>query len=217
MRTQLLIKLSKFKYWLNLQTLKFGKHKEYQKYLDVQLKRTLSKKTKSPNLRMYLLTEALLENTDISSDSHVLCIGCRNTYEVDLFKEKGFSEVKGIDLYSEDPNILVMDMHNMSFKDNSFDVVYSSHSFEHSYDPYKVVKEIVRILKPGGFVAIEVPVDYETGNSDLLDVGNSEELINLFTPHVKNVYFKEKRQPKTTRNQAGTSIVRVIFSINKNN
>lgn len=41
--------------------------------------------------------------------------------------------------------------------DSSFDVVTIFHTIEHLPDPMKVLKELHRILKPGGFVFLETP------------------------------------------------------------
>jgi len=46
------------------------------------------------------------------------------------------------------------------FDDNSFDVVYSKSVLEHFYHPENLVKEIYRVLKPGGLVISMVP-DWE--------------------------------------------------------
>jgi SAM-dependent methyltransferase len=43
------------------------------------------------------------------------------------------------------------------FPDASFDIVYSSNVLEHVNEPPKVVAEIVRVLKPGGYAQIVVP------------------------------------------------------------
>ncbi len=43
------------------------------------------------------------------------------------------------------------DAHNLPFDDNSFDIVWSDAVLEHVYDPWKVVQEIKRVLKPNGF------------------------------------------------------------------
>ena len=43
------------------------------------------------------------------------------------------------------------------FKDNSFDVVILSAVLEHLYNPDEVIKEIARILHPGGALYVDVP------------------------------------------------------------
>lgn len=52
------------------------------------------------------------------------------------------------------------DITNLSFPDNSFDFIYCSHILEHVPDENKAMKELYRVLKPGGFSIIDVPIDY---------------------------------------------------------
>jgi SAM-dependent methyltransferase len=46
---------------------------------------------------------------------------------------------------------------NLPFSDESFDVVYSNNVLEHTTNPAQVLREAVRVLKPGGTLYIEVP------------------------------------------------------------
>ncbi len=43
------------------------------------------------------------------------------------------------------------------FKDNEFDEVYCSHVLEHLREPFKVMKEMHRILKDSGILILKVP------------------------------------------------------------
>ena len=51
----------------------------------------------------------------------------------------------------------VGDINNLSFKDNSYDVVICSEVLEHVEDPEIALKELVRVLKTGGKLAVSVP------------------------------------------------------------
>ncbi len=43
------------------------------------------------------------------------------------------------------------------FKDNEFDYILASHVLEHLDRPFEIMKEIYRILKPGGTAHVKVP------------------------------------------------------------
>jgi SAM-dependent methyltransferase len=46
---------------------------------------------------------------------------------------------------------------NLPFKDNIFDFIFSLEVIEHIRDDLSVMKELCRVLKPGGFLIITVP------------------------------------------------------------
>ena len=52
---------------------------------------------------------------------------------------------------------VVADAHNIPFEDNCFDSIICNAVLEHVPNPQCVVDEFVRVLKPGGFVYVEVP------------------------------------------------------------
>jgi SAM-dependent methyltransferase len=50
-----------------------------------------------------------------------------------------------------------MDIHEIPFSENAFDVVLCNHVLEHVRDDIKAMNEIYRVLKPGGFAILQVP------------------------------------------------------------
>lgn len=50
-----------------------------------------------------------------------------------------------------------MDIHEMPFDDNRFDVAFCNHVMEHVADDIQSMKEIHRVLKPGGWAIIQIP------------------------------------------------------------
>jgi SAM-dependent methyltransferase len=195
-----------------------GQNSQYRRYLKIQFTRTFSKKFCHPGLRTQLLIDKLFDVGHPAKDAVVLCIGCRNTHEIDYFQHHGLVQVVGIDVYSESTRIQVMDMHHLTFPENSFDIIYSSHSLEHAYDPEQVARGIVRVAKPGALVAIEVPVKYAVqgeDRADLVDFENLDKLQAFFAPSIERVLWSEELAPHTLRNDMGISVVRTVFSIHK--
>lgn len=53
-----------------------------------------------------------------------------------------------------------LDVHEMPFEDNSYDVVLCSHVMEHVADDHKAMSEIYRVLNKGGFTILQIPLFY---------------------------------------------------------
>lgn len=52
---------------------------------------------------------------------------------------------------------IIADGHLLPFKDDTFDAVISEAVLEHVHSPNRVISEIYRILKPGGYICVAVP------------------------------------------------------------
>ena len=50
-----------------------------------------------------------------------------------------------------------MDIHEIPFPENTFDVILCNHVLEHVNDDIKAMKEINRVLKPGGYALMQIP------------------------------------------------------------
>jgi hypothetical protein len=50
-----------------------------------------------------------------------------------------------------------MDIHQMPFENNTFDVLFCNHVLEHVADDYQAIREIHRVLKPNGWAILQVP------------------------------------------------------------
>jgi SAM-dependent methyltransferase len=49
----------------------------------------------------------------------------------------------------------------LPYKNEVFDIVHAHHVFEHLEDPFIAAKEVLRVLKPGGLLFIEVPNQFD--------------------------------------------------------
>jgi SAM-dependent methyltransferase len=200
-------------HWLTLRRLGSDRPREYRKYLTVQLRRTLSKRENDPGAGAVMLINRVADENP--GDGAVLCVGCRNGLELDRFRARGFEDVIGIDLFSQRPDILVMDMHDLTFPDDSFDVVYASHALEHSYDVGRVVREVVRVARVGAVVGVEVPVRVQASAADRVVFSGLDELRRVFEPYIADELLAEEQPPHSATNEQGTEIARLVFRLRK--
>ncbi len=195
---------------------------KYRFYLKAQIDRTLLKYPTSHIMesevnKKKFLVDLLSRQIDLKFIEHALVIGCRNEQELDLLEEYGVKKVTGIDLISFDPRVIKMDMHKMSFKENTFDVIYASHVIEHSFEYRKVFSEMYRVAKDNCTVLIEVPINFSINNADRVDFKSAENMLSEFKKigEIKNIHIKENKKVGDLENFDGTEIARVIFSIKK--
>ncbi|MEW6040507.1 MAG: methyltransferase domain-containing protein [Elusimicrobiota bacterium] len=66
--------------------------------------------------------------------------------------------VEGVTRGSVKNGIRCEDLTNLTFSENSFDIVITQDVLEHVSDPWKTFREIARVLKPGGQHIFTVPV-----------------------------------------------------------
>jgi SAM-dependent methyltransferase len=199
--------------WIGLRRLGRRHSPDYRDYLATQLRRTLSKRETDPGAGAVQLINRVAEEQP--SGGAALCVGCRNALELDRFRARGFDDVVGIDLFSRRDDILVMDMHELSFPDDSFDVVYASHALEHSYDVDRVVDEIARVAREGAVVGVEVPVRAKASAADRIVFSGLDELRSVFRPHIGSELHAEEEAPHTPTNEQGTEIARLVFRLRK--
>lgn len=76
---------------------------------------------------------------------------------------KAFRKFTNIEYITADLNSpwadIQFDVQKIPFDDNVFDIVMCNHVLEHVDDDYIAMKEIYRILKPGGWAILQVPID----------------------------------------------------------
>lgn len=80
-----------------------------------------------------------------------------------------FSQLSHLDYLTADlinPAMVQMDLTNIQYPDNSFDIIYCSHVLEHIPDDRKAMKELARVLSPDGWAILQVPIDRDTTFED---------------------------------------------------
>lgn len=58
-------------------------------------------------------------------------------------------------------NINIVDVLNLPYKNEEFDLVMCNHVLEHIPDDLKAMKELYRVLVPGGTAILQVPISYK--------------------------------------------------------
>ena len=90
-----------------------------------------------------------------------------NLRVLDIAPTKGLSEnfksMRNLDYLSIDKDSPIamksMDVTQLECEDNSFDCILCYHVLEHVADDNKALEELYRVLKPGGWAIIQVPID----------------------------------------------------------
>ena len=83
---------------------------------------------------------------------------------------KRFKAMKNLDYTTADLESpwadVKMDINKMPFENNSYDVVFCNHVLEHIPDDIHAMKEIIRVMKPGGWSILQVPQNYNMEQTD---------------------------------------------------
>lgn len=114
-------------------------------------------------------TEALIEVLSEFANrklNDILVVGCGSGREAGMLARAFGADVVGIDLgddYAFDhqgsapAKLFLMDARDMTFPCNSFDMVFSFHTLEHIPEPQRALKEMSRVLRPGGIYLVGTP------------------------------------------------------------
>ena len=79
--------------------------------------------------------------------------------------QKNFASFPNLDYVSADLDsplaMTKVDIMNIPYENNSFDVILCSHVLEHVSDDQKAMRELFRVLMPGGWAILQSPVDHQ--------------------------------------------------------
>ncbi len=153
---------------------------DYKKLYDKQWKKELESIRQPRGLRRLLFRYYFLSRYDItesliSSGERVLDVGCGEGSMLRRLSPR-FKELYGLDVSStaiqeaqekkeqmcpEEASKFKFTLGNadnsLPFPDNFFDAIISIAAMEHIYDLFFLVGEMYRVLKPNGYVVVEVP------------------------------------------------------------
>jgi SAM-dependent methyltransferase len=77
---------------------------------------------------------------------------------------------------------VVADAHSLPFESESFDGAWADRTFQHLADPVAALGEMVRVVKPGGSIAVVDP-DYGTQVVDVPDQELAQRVLRFRTDH----------------------------------
>jgi predicted SAM-dependent methyltransferase len=101
-----------------------------------------------------------------------------------------------------------MDVQNIPFPDNHFDVLFCNHIMEHVDDYVVALKELYRVLKPGGWGIIQSPVNNkrETTYEDK----------NITSPAEREKHFGQKDHLREFGNDYAMQLAKGGFTVDSN-
>ncbi|MBN1646413.1 MAG: methyltransferase domain-containing protein [Spirochaetales bacterium] len=132
----------------------------------------------------------LREKTDLfdSNTKQILHVAPEPCFEPRFKTQLGKGYLTA-DLFN--PRAMVkMDISNISYPDESFDVIYCSHVLEHVPDDRKAISEFFRVLKKDGWAILLVPIGAEktfedpsiTDPAERLKAFGQEDHVRLYGP-----------------------------------
>lgn len=98
----------------------------------------------------------------------ILDVGCSAAFFMHLAQEKGW-RASGAEIapwaaeFSRKElgvDVFCGTLENAKFEDNIFDVIFSSHVLEHISDPFTLIQEMKRVLRPGGLHVSVLPSQF---------------------------------------------------------
>jgi hypothetical protein len=178
---------------LNIKKFEYG---SYDEYLSKQKERSLIKWESGQGHEVWHREITLIIKLlplDINKEQFfIVCMGVRQGKEIDVWKQFGFNKIIGIELAkSTRQDVIEADFANLKnvIDDSSVDLIYSCHSFEHSFSVNNTITEWRRILKNNSFIWITIPHYHTPDASDPILIKEIATLLDIFQPC--KILFKE--------------------------
>ncbi len=101
-----------------------------------------------------------------------------------------------------------MDVQAIPFTDSQFDVVICNHVLEHVDSDFKAMQEIHRVLKPGGFAILQVPMD--------LSMDKTLENPEYNTPELREQHYQQRDHLRLYGKDYGARLSSAGFVVDEN-
>lgn len=106
-----------------------------------------------------VLTTINFLETHVKKDDPILDIGCYSSEVIVALHKLGYSRLTGADLnpnlkkmpYQDFINYEISNFMNTTFEDSSFQAITSISVIEHGFDAPSLLREMSRLLRPGGY------------------------------------------------------------------
>lgn len=98
-----------------------------------------------------------------------------------------------------------MDLHQIPFEDNSFDVVFCNHVLEHVRDDQQCMSEIRRVLRPTGFALCQSPQRY--------DLETTYEDPSITDPREREIHFLQDDHVRIYGRDYGQQLAKAGFGV----
>lgn len=146
----------------------------------------------SLSLERHRLLWLYLKKTDFfSAEKSVLHVAPEQCF-YKLFRQQNNLDYLTTDLYSPLADVKA-DICNLPFEDDTYDIVFCNHVLEHIEDDSKAMRELFRVLKPGGIGIFQIPQDLsrETTYEDFTITSPEERKIHFGQYDHVRVYGKD--------------------------
>jgi hypothetical protein len=127
---------------------------------------------------------SMLANEKFNRQSKILIIGPRTEGDIFKLKAYGYSNIEAIDLISYSSSIHLMDCHNMTFLDNTFDAIICGWVLPYSINPEKIADNITRVAKNKALIAVGIVY---TPNAL---INSTDKIKLLFKNKIENIFFE---------------------------